>query len=344
MSASKEFNNRRAQFMKLAAADDLPAILVKLAYLIAYKEIDLKTQTTRRRHATLAARMGVTPRTIQRLLAILTKRCGLVVQSGRGRRQMDTFWIGPAPAENATRMSHFQAPKCDMENATPMSHSSNKTPPEELRSSSGEGERERASSGSSSPSGGDPPADAGPRRQKQSEPAALPLEEPLSKTATLEQAEEKAGREEPELPSETPIAGEKEKIEEKIDAKIDAAWRELSAIYQRPWPETPREVSVTHHLFVKLTREGADPEAIITNARAWVGAFAEKPDMLKPLWKWLHGWEIPPPAKKKRQSASPAANGYRGKPQRMTRARASANYLVQLRAERAAREGDLSHG
>jgi len=91
-------------------------------------------------------------------------------------------------------------------------------------------------------------------------------------------------------------------------------------------------------------REGADPEAIITNARAWVGAFAEKPDMLKPLWKWLHGWEIPPPAKKKRQSASPAANGYRGKPQRMTRARASANYLVQLRAERAAREGDLSHG
>ena len=70
MSASKEFNNRRAQFMKLAAADDLPASLVKLAYLIAYKEIDLKTQTTRRTHATLATRMGVTPRTIQRLLAI----------------------------------------------------------------------------------------------------------------------------------------------------------------------------------------------------------------------------------------------------------------------------------
>ena len=61
MIASKEFNKRRATFMKLAAADDLPPILVKLAYLIAYQEIDLKTQTTRRHHAALAARMGASP-------------------------------------------------------------------------------------------------------------------------------------------------------------------------------------------------------------------------------------------------------------------------------------------
>jgi hypothetical protein len=51
MRPIKEFNNARAQFMKLAAADDLPPILVKLAYLIAFQEINLKTQTTRRTHA-----------------------------------------------------------------------------------------------------------------------------------------------------------------------------------------------------------------------------------------------------------------------------------------------------
>src|SRR5262249_43756737 len=98
MIAIKDFNKRRAQFMKLAAADDLPAILVKPAYLIASQDIDLKTQTTRRAHATFAARMGVTERHIQRLLPILTKRCGLIVQSGRGRHQISTYWIGPPPA------------------------------------------------------------------------------------------------------------------------------------------------------------------------------------------------------------------------------------------------------
>ena len=240
MSASKEFNNRRAQFMKLAAADDLPASLVKLAYLIAYKEIDLKTQTTRRTHATLATRMGVTPRTIQRLLAILTKRCGLVVQSGRGRHQMDAYWIGPSPAENTTRMSHFPAPKYDMENATPMSHSSNKeTPPEEPKgSSSGEGGESALPPEARPPhpgGGADAPpgmieafeAEAPPPSP---EPAALPLEEPLSKTATSEQAEAPDWL--------TAKRADEEKIEEKINtkigAKIDAAWRELSAIWQRP--------------------------------------------------------------------------------------------------------------
>jgi hypothetical protein len=156
MMAGKEFNKRRAIFMKLAAADDLPPILVKLAYLIAFQEIDLKTQTTRRTHATLAARMGVTPRTIQRLLVILTKRCGLIVQSGRGRHQMDTYWIGPLPAENTTPMSHFSSRKCDMENATPMSHVLNKTPTEEpIGSSYGEGrESERPSAVYPPPSAG----------------------------------------------------------------------------------------------------------------------------------------------------------------------------------------------
>ena len=258
---------------------------------------------------TLSAETGIPERSVYRALDGLKCHGRIGVQSG-GRGRANHYFLIPPTPDKASGVPLTQR------HLTPC-QPNYEAPPEGLRPSSGEqGERALPPSSEARPS----PTPA----------AVIP-------PGMFEASAEGAGQELPEIPSETPIAGE-----EKIDAKkIDAAWHELhDEVWRRPWPETPQEVSITRCLFGKLVREGADAEAIIASARAWVTAFAEKPDMLKPLWKWLHGWEIPPPAKRKRQT--PATSGCRGKPQRMTRGRAGVNYYDEVVADRN-RQQSLSH-
>jgi hypothetical protein len=281
---AKEFNKRRATFMKLAAADDLPPILVKLAYLIAYQELDLKTQTTKRAHATFAARMGVTPRHIQRLLVILTKRCGLVVQSGRGRHQISTYWIGPPPPEKATCRSTFKTQKSDMEKATPMSHALNVE---------GEGE-----------------AKASPLAGRENEPSVL---DSSGSGAALEGPPEPL--EEPESHLEaggTSPSGQRREEEDSGAASasvlaeqcVHAGWRALVELWAvRPWPMTPRELAIARTIFVRLVAEGVPIDAILAGAGAWVRGI-DDPRFLMALPQWLQakGWERGPPPKRMRKA------------------------------------------
>jgi hypothetical protein len=101
---------------------------------------------------------------------------------------------------------------------------------------------------------------------------------------------------------------------------------ELTAIYQRPWPDDPRE---EWRAWEDALAAGADPAAIIAGARAWVVAFPGKEARFLPaLAKFLDEriWTKPPPEKPKRAQRN-------GKPQRMTPARAAVDLLAEVRGE-----------
>jgi hypothetical protein len=91
-TASKEFNLVRAAFMRRASAPELPASALKLAYVIAFKEMDAERQSTYRRQETLAAALNVDERTVRRLLAIL-EPLGLSIENGHGPGQASTYRI-----------------------------------------------------------------------------------------------------------------------------------------------------------------------------------------------------------------------------------------------------------
>jgi hypothetical protein len=97
MSASKEeFNKARAAFMRRASAPELPASVLKLAYIIAYKEIDVDTQSTFRKQTTLATALNADERTVRNLLRIL-QPFGLVIEPGHGPGNASTYRIEAVP-------------------------------------------------------------------------------------------------------------------------------------------------------------------------------------------------------------------------------------------------------
>jgi hypothetical protein len=105
MSASKEFNKARALFMKRASAPELPASVLKLAYLIAYTHMDSDSETARVGQKRLAADLKVTIRAVQKLTVML-RRFGLEVETGKGPEQANVYRIGDPPAaENANYSS-----------------------------------------------------------------------------------------------------------------------------------------------------------------------------------------------------------------------------------------------
>ena len=71
---------------------------------------------------------------------------------------------------------------------------------------------------------------------------------------------------------------------------------ELRVVWDRPWDE---DDTADREAFVEACRK-TSADTIIAGARDW--AAATEPRYLKPLWKWLnnHGWEKPPPKRKKR--------------------------------------------
>ena len=76
---------------------------------------------------------------------------------------------------------------------------------------------------------------------------------------------------------------------EEEDAKEEASFSELRQVWKRPWVDTDDADAMK--LYLDAIRE-AEPEAILTAARAWVAA-ADAPRFLPPLTKWLaaRGWE-----------------------------------------------------
>ena len=80
--------------MRRASVPDLPGNACKLAYLIAFRHMDCKTQSVWAvSQETLAAGLNVKIRTVQNLLGILVERCGLKIEVGRGSGKTSTYQI-----------------------------------------------------------------------------------------------------------------------------------------------------------------------------------------------------------------------------------------------------------
>jgi DNA-binding MarR family transcriptional regulator len=80
-AAPKDFNKTRAVFMQNISGANIPPLAFKLSYLLVYRYANHKTQLCYPSQTTLAADLGVSIRTIQRLLDIL-ERHGLVIAPG----------------------------------------------------------------------------------------------------------------------------------------------------------------------------------------------------------------------------------------------------------------------
>ena len=131
-----DFDTARAQFMARAAAPDVSANVLKLAYVIAFKHMNVESMTAVVGQGTLAADLNVTVRTVQNLLPVL-QGFGLVIERGVGRNKLSVFRIGSVSSESkgANAMSPFDAEKAkrtasfDAETAKPNSLFPELTPP-----------------------------------------------------------------------------------------------------------------------------------------------------------------------------------------------------------------------
>jgi hypothetical protein len=94
MSASKDFNKARALFMARVSAPEIPAMALKLAYVIAYKRMNTDTQVLFIGQPELCREIGVKdPRTIRRDLLPILERCGLSIEPGLGRGHASAYRI-----------------------------------------------------------------------------------------------------------------------------------------------------------------------------------------------------------------------------------------------------------
>jgi hypothetical protein len=93
-----DLNTIRAAFMRRASAPHISAFALKLAYLLAYKHMDIESRTARLSQETLARDLGdVTVRTVQRMLNVL-RPLGLAIVHGHGPNRSSTYWIDPDKA------------------------------------------------------------------------------------------------------------------------------------------------------------------------------------------------------------------------------------------------------
>jgi hypothetical protein len=112
---SQEFNRIRIAFMQRVSAPSIPAVAFKLGWLIAFKYMNCETRVAYPAQETLAADLGTSVRTVQRLLDIL-ERHGLVIVPGDGRGKSSRYWIDP---ERVTPASPFLAQKGDKKGRHP---------------------------------------------------------------------------------------------------------------------------------------------------------------------------------------------------------------------------------
>jgi hypothetical protein len=106
------FNVARAQFVARVAAPEVAAPVLKLAYVITYKHMDVESQTAVVGQETLAVDLNVSVRTIQKLLPVLLG-FGLMIEPGAGRGKQSVYRIGSlaAESESANAASPFDAEK-----------------------------------------------------------------------------------------------------------------------------------------------------------------------------------------------------------------------------------------
>jgi hypothetical protein len=96
MSSKADFNKLRARFMARVSAPEIPAMALKLAYVIAFKRMNTETRVLFIDQRELCQETGIkNPRTIRLLLRTL-ERCGLSIEPGLGRGHASAYRIGEA--------------------------------------------------------------------------------------------------------------------------------------------------------------------------------------------------------------------------------------------------------
>lgn len=91
-------------------------------------------------------------------------------------------------------------------------------------------------------------------------------------------------------------------------AAWDAPFATLVAIWKRPHGDEDEDAAWRAFVSACISCQ-RDPDDIandiIASARRWVAAYRHKPEMLKPLWKWLGNgtWKNQPPSPKPKRNA-----------------------------------------
>jgi hypothetical protein len=98
-----DFNKLHACFMHRVCAPSVPALALKLAYLICFRYLNRESRAAFVSQETLARDLGATVRTVRRLADIL-ESAGLTIAQGNGRGRASSYWIDE---ERATRASPF---------------------------------------------------------------------------------------------------------------------------------------------------------------------------------------------------------------------------------------------
>jgi hypothetical protein len=93
------FELSRAQFMAGAAAPNVPANVLKLGYVIAYKRMDVESKTAVVSQKTLAADLNMTVRSVQNLLPML-ETFGLVIEPAGGPGKPSVYRVKSLASES----------------------------------------------------------------------------------------------------------------------------------------------------------------------------------------------------------------------------------------------------
>jgi hypothetical protein len=254
---------------------------------------------------TLSDETGIPERSIYRAIGGLKRHGRIKVKSG-GRGRANSYILAPPTPDKASGVTP------DISSADIMSGKQEEASKDLFQRSSEVG-RESASFGSFlSPERTHAPE--GASAQVEASASALPAEPPEEENLQAEPPHPTATPDPAEPPENLARVGQAEPSESlsaeasREQERIQSVWRELRALWQRPWLETPQEVGVAFGLLVKAMRDGIDAETIVDSAQTWVAAV--EPRFLSPLGKWLaaRGWEsVPPTKKKRRRVAEPMA-------------------------------------
>jgi hypothetical protein len=255
MSASEDFNRIRADFMRRASAPSVLPQAFKLAYLIAFKYMNVERRFTFVAQETLAADLVVTVRHVRRLIDLL-QPLGLAVAPAHGRDRATTYRIKEATepcSEPVKGNSSSEAVKRTWASAC------NEPQADIQRTSSGHPAHLKRTWESALPrenqeknQGGDslPPDSASPR---------------VKKTDARAKA----------------ASGKKQR------GKVDVTAMGFGAF----WSAYPKRVEEAAALkaFIAAVEQGVDPEVLIAGAKRYTIERAEKnPDYTKHPATWLN--------------------------------------------------------
>jgi hypothetical protein len=267
-TAPKDFNRTRAEFMRRASSPHVLPHAFKLAWLLAYRYMDRKTATAWPSQETLATDLGVSIRTVQRLLDIL-KPLGLTVVPGHGPNRVSTYWIHP---EKGTP----ESPIAEAEKATPMSPI-NTTPVSPIADRIGDIQR--------------------PNRRHPATEKATPMSpKPIRRTKKKNQGEESDSRP-PDSDSEKRDGRRKQKPARDLDASFAEFWEAYPSHKARETARKAYSAAVERGTEASVINAGAKVYALTERARIEAGGPGGHPRYTKLAHNWLNEsrWTDPLP-------------------------------------------------